>query len=192
MTSNLANTANTEHNPFRAPAAPLDDPGTRIDGEFRLNLFSPAGRIGRIRYLGYSMGLTFLISIVAGILAVVTTPAIAPLAYLPVIYVSVMLAIKRSHDFNTTGWLSVLVLVPLVNFLFLFVPGTDGPNRFGNKTAPNGRAGVFVIIVLIGLFLTGILAAIAIPAYQDYTKRARAAQGSQTSVAPAPASASGR
>ncbi len=183
---------NTEHNPFRAPAATLDDTGSGVDSEFRLNLFSPAGRIGRIRYLGYSMGLSILIMLVTGILSAATSPAILPLSYIPVIYVSLMLAIKRSHDFNTTGWLSVLVLVPLINFLFLFIPGTDGPNRFGNKTAPNGRAGAIVVVALIGFALLGIVAAIAIPAYQDYTKRARAVQGNPVNIAPAQPPAAAR
>jgi uncharacterized membrane protein YhaH (DUF805 family) len=170
-------TSNTEYNPFVAPQAALDDSQTQADSVFKLNLFSPAGRIGRLRYLGYSMGIGLLIVLIGGVLSAVTSPVAFILAYVAMICVNFMLAIKRSHDFNVTGWLSLLIFVPLINLLFLFVPGTDGPNRFGNKTAPNGHAGVIVIIAVVGIALIGILAAIAIPAYQQYAQRAHAAQG---------------
>jgi hypothetical protein len=64
------------------------------------------------------------------------------------------------------------MIVPLVNLIFLVMPGTDGPNRFGGRTPPNS-AGVLIAAWLVPLlFVGGILAAIAIPAYQDYQKRA--------------------
>lgn len=167
-------TANAEYNPFVPPQAALEDQAA--DTVFKLNLFSAAGRIGRIRYLGYSFGLTILIMAIAGALAALIAPWLLALGYLAMFYVQIMLAIKRSHDFNTTGWLALLAFVPLLGLVFLFIPGTDGPNRFGNKTAPNGGAGVIAIVALVGLMLIGILAAIAIPAYQQYQQRAHAAQ----------------
>jgi type IV pilus assembly protein PilA len=88
-----------------------------------------------------------------------------------------MLTIQRCHDFDMSGWLSLLVLVPLVNLMFWFIPGTDGPNRYGLPTPPNS-AGVIVAACAVPLlvFFGGILAAIAIPAYQDYTHRARVSE----------------
>lgn len=169
-------TASTELNPFVPPQAALEDANTEADTEFRLNLFSPSGRIGRIRYLGYSFGLSFLVMVVMGILSVFTSPMLGILGWIVLIYVQMMLAIKRSHDFNVTGWLSPLAFIPLIGLVFIFVPGTDGPNRFGNKTAPNGGATMMVILGLVGIMVIGLLAAIAIPAYQQYTKRAQAAQ----------------
>lgn len=47
---------------------------------------------------------------------------------------------------------------------------------------PSNRAGCVIAAIVIGvggLFLVGILAAIALPAYQDYVKRAKAAQTGQ-------------
>ncbi|HZX31355.1 MAG TPA: DUF805 domain-containing protein [Rhodocyclaceae bacterium] len=172
-------TSSTEMNPFVPPQAALVDARTEADTEFKLNLFSPSGRIGRIRYLGYSFGLSILIMAVAGILSAVISPMLVFLGWIVMIYVQVMLAIKRSHDFNVTGWISPLAFVPLVGLVFLFVPGTDGPNRFGNKTAPNGSAGIIAILALVGVMVIGILAAIAIPAYQQKAKAA------QMGVAPA-------
>jgi len=49
--------------------------------------------------------------------------------------VSVMLMIRRWHDLGKSGWFSLLLLVPLVNFvvgLYLWVKkGDDGPNQYG-------------------------------------------------------------
>jgi uncharacterized membrane protein YhaH (DUF805 family) len=169
-------TENSAVNPYAPPQAELEAGGSGADTTFTLNLFSAAGRIGRIRYLGYSMGIGLLIALVAGVMAVFLSPFLAILAYVAMIYVNFMLTIKRCHDFDTSGWMSLLMFVPLANLIFLFVPGTNGPNRFGNKTAPNGSATVVVIGLLIGCFVLGILAAIAIPAYQGYLQRAQEQQ----------------
>lgn len=167
---------NAQVNPYAPPQADLEGPGAGVDSTFQLNLFSSKGRIGRIRYLGYSMGLSFLILLVGGGVALATTPLLFALAYIVVFYVQFMLTIKRSHDFNVSGWLALLIFVPVVSLVFLFIPGTDGPNRFGNKTAPNGHSGLVIVLLLGVVALIGILAAIAIPAYQDYVHRAQAAR----------------
>lgn len=43
--------------------------------------------------------------------------------------------VKRLHDLNKTGWLILLSLIPVVNFVFalylLFADGTPGPNLYG-------------------------------------------------------------
>lgn len=168
----------SEHNPFIAPQAAVDDDQDFADSSFKLNIFSCAGRIGRVRYLTYSIGLGLLIILAGGALSAITSPILFFVAYVAVFYVNIMLTIKRCHDFDTTGWLSLLILIPLVNLVFMLIPGTNGPNRFGRKTAPNGSTGVILIAIFVGIVVIGILAAIAIPAYQDYTQRARAAQSS--------------
>ena len=171
-------TNSTQTNPYSPTRANVtEESGDGADATFTLNLFSPAGRIGRIRYLAYSMGFSLLIMFVGGILAAVVSPYLIALVYAAMLYVQFMLTIKRCHDFNTSGWLSLLLLVPVASLIFLFLPGTDGPNRFGNKTAPNGKTGVVLVIVaLVGIMLIGILAAIAIPQYQQYVNKAKAAQ----------------
>jgi hypothetical protein len=87
-----------------------------------------------------------------------------------------MLTIQRSHDFNMSGWFSLLALVPLVNLIFWFIPGTDGPNRFGAKTPPNSALVLIGVWIVPILFIGGILAAVSIPAYQDYVKRSQTQQ----------------
>lgn len=163
-------------NPYQTPQAEVADSA----GEFQpVRVFSPSGRIGRVRYIAYSIGLSFLIAFVAGFLAAMLGPVIGgaaaalPIAaWVLILLISIILTIQRCHDFNTTGWLAILGLVPLVNLIFWFIPGTDGPNRFGSPTPPNSVLTVVVACIVPVLFAVGILAAIAIPAYQDYVKRA--------------------
>ncbi len=68
--------------------------------------------------------------------------------------------------------------MPLVNFIFWFIPGTDGENEYGMKTPPNGVAVTILAMIMPVVFITGILAAIALPAYSDYVKRAQIASAS--------------
>jgi hypothetical protein len=86
-----------------------------------------------------------------------------------------MQAIQRCHDCDKSGWLVLLMLVPLLNMFFAlyltFMPGTDGPNRFGARPVPNS-AGAIILACLFPLIVIGILAAVAIPAYNQYSARA--------------------
>ncbi|MFP5418715.1 MAG: DUF805 domain-containing protein [Gammaproteobacteria bacterium] len=181
-------------NPYQVPRSNVDRQGQIEYSEVKA--LSVSGRLGRIRYLTYSMGYTLLFYLVAGVVLVgMTAMGITPespafigvlgVTYVAMIVVMFMITIQRAHDFDKSGWWSLLSLVPFVNFIFLFMPGTDGENRYGKKTPPNRGAAVILIVAFLGVMVIGILAAIAIPAYQEYVKRAQA--GEQTSV-PAPLS----
>jgi hypothetical protein len=57
-----------------------------------------------------------------------------------------------------------------------------GPMRAAAAPPPSNRTGCIIAVIAIGvlgLFALGILAAIALPAYQDYVKRSKAAQSGQ-------------
>ena len=157
-----------------------------------VRILSYKGRIGRMRYIAYTLGVSLLAYLVmmlvvrAVVTAMATSASGAPefaggvaivimaVGFLAILTINVLLTIQRSHDFNTTGWLSLVLLLPLVPFIFWFIPGTEGGNRFGPPPAPSKGAGLVVIILLV-LVVGGILAAIAIPAYQEYMARAAAA-----------------
>jgi uncharacterized membrane protein YhaH (DUF805 family)/Tfp pilus assembly major pilin PilA len=170
-------------NPYAAPqtnvagADPVEEYG-------EVKVFSASGRLGRVRYIGYSAGLTFLFALVIGIAVAATAsnPSVALsvtlVGYAAILVVTFLLAIQRAHDMNSTGWLALVALIPLVSLLFWFVPGTRGENDYGKQPPPN-TAGVIVLacIVPLFIFIAGILAAIAIPAYQDYTIRAQVSEG---------------
>lgn len=166
-------------NPYRAPDTQVSD-GSDEYGEVKV--WSAAGRLGRVRYIGYSIGVTFLIYVAAALLFAFAgwaeSGALAMIigiaAVLAALVVSVLLTIQRCHDFNASGWLSLLLIVPIAPIVFWIIPGTQGSNRFGNPPPPNSTGAVVVALILPAIFVVGILAAIAIPAYSDYQKRAAA------------------
>ncbi len=163
-------------NPYSAPRTE-NIVGTDQDAPQKVTVFSVSGRIGRARYIVYLFGLSLLIVGVGALLSLVTAGLAMIPAYIALLLMQFMLTIQRCHDLNTSGWLSILILVPLVNFMFLFIPGTDGTNRWGSKTTPNSTAmvvGAWICALIIPL--SGILAAIAIPAYQQYVERAEKLQ----------------
>jgi uncharacterized membrane protein YhaH (DUF805 family) len=166
---------NVMHNPYGAPRAMVGD-----REEFQpVKLFAVSGRIGRARYIVYSMLVSFVLVLPAMALMALSPGlglAVLALAYIATFVMSIMLTIQRSHDFNMTGWFSLLVFVPFANLLFWFVPGTDGPNRFGAKTQPNSTGVTVALWIVPVVFVLGIAAAVALPAYQDYVKRAATVQ----------------
>jgi uncharacterized membrane protein YhaH (DUF805 family) len=166
---------NVMHNPYGAPRAMVGD-----REEFQpVKLFAVSGRIGRARYIVYSMLVSFVLVLPAMALMALSPGlglAVLALAYVAMFVMSIMLTIQRSHDFNMTGWFSLLVFVPFANLLFWFVPGTDGPNRFGAKTQPNSTGVTVALWIMPVVFVLGIAAAVALPAYQDYVKRAATVQ----------------
>jgi uncharacterized membrane protein YhaH (DUF805 family) len=170
--------------------SPYDTPKAEILNETdefgTIKIFSAKGRIGRLRYIAYTIGISMLcyiaVMLLMGLFAGIASTETLGLIVLPVValgvvaifVLNILLTIQRSHDFNVTGWLSLVLLVPLLPLIFWFIPGTKGSNKYGLQPPPNkGVALAFVgIVVLIGV--VGILAAIAIPAYQDYVARAAA------------------
>ena len=173
-------------NPYAAPQTNVTVGESAVDDYGEVSVFAFSGRIGRVRYLAYSIGLSLLVLAIAAIVAGVVAAAagdptaailIAVLGYIAMIAIQFLPAIQRSHDMNVTGWLSLILLVPFGPFVFMLAPGTRGENQYGKQPPPNS-VGVILLACLLPLFfVSGILAAIAIPAYQDYTIRAQVTEG---------------
>ena len=68
---------------------------------FMQKLFDPKGRSGRLDFL-----LTLLVSIVLSFILIG-------------IYTEIVAFIRRWHDLGKSGWFTLLMLIPLVNFLVL-------------------------------------------------------------------------
>lgn len=169
-------TNSRDQNPYSAPRSQTIS-GISEDLPQEVKIFSTSGRIGRARYVVYLFGLSLLIMVGGFLLSLITAGLAMIPAYIALLVIQFMLTIQRCHDFDTSGWLSLLIFVPLVNFMFIFIPGTNDTNRWGSKTMPNSTAmvvGAWICALIIPL--SGILAAIAIPQYQKYVERAKATQ----------------
>jgi uncharacterized membrane protein YhaH (DUF805 family) len=172
--------------------SPYNPPQTELLGDQEevygtIKVLSASGRIGRLRYIAYTIGIPFLVLLVMGLLMGVAGMALAEeqigiltivifgLGYLAMFVINIMLTIQRCHDFDVTGWLSLILLIPLAPLVFWLIPGTEGANRFGPQPPPNKGVLLIVIVLLVLLIVVSIIAAIAIPAYQEYVARAAAA-----------------
>ncbi|MDH3635012.1 MAG: DUF805 domain-containing protein [Gammaproteobacteria bacterium] len=171
-------------NPYDAPDALLD---TGQEELYQPKIFSFNGRIGRMRYLAYGIGVNLLLMLVMVPLAGATAfmggdPSSSMIGilgigifYVLTIVISVMFAKRRLNDLNRSGWWFLLFIVPFVNLLLaiylIFFPGTNGSNNFGPAPEANS-VGVLILGWLMPVFfILGIVAAIAVPAYQDYLSR---------------------
>ncbi len=134
--------------------------------------------------------------------------------YIAMIYFSIIIGIRRLHDLNRTGWWMLLQLLPfaggilsalhigavfmvvsvVVSLVFglylIFAKGTEGVNDYGvQRPTPQWEkvVGWIYIVLVFGVAVVGVLAAISIPAYQDYVKRAHAAEQYQSTIGTTPA-----
>jgi len=83
---------------------------------------------------------------------------------------SIAVGVRRMHDAGRSGW---WLLVPLVNLVFLCSASVD-PDT--NERPKMSGLAIFGVICLALIPVIGILAAIALPAYQTYTIKAKMAE----------------
>jgi uncharacterized membrane protein YhaH (DUF805 family) len=171
------------NNPYAPPTARVQD--IHDDSQTQpIKLWSAQGRMGRLRWVAWSVLGSFAImpvAFVGGLLGAASGSESATYVLLGAAYIAYavfysLLTIQRCHDLDWSGWVSLIVLIPLVGLVFMFMAGTPGRNRFGAPPPPNPRGMAWIIAIPVLLFVIGIVAAIALPAYQDYTTRARATQ----------------
>jgi uncharacterized membrane protein YhaH (DUF805 family) len=162
---------------FAPPVAHVQDIVAH-DGHQPVRLWPSSGRIGRLRLLAYSLGLyvglivlTFVLGIVAG--ATGLSANLAVFVGLAVYVVgTILLLVQRSHDMDMAGWWSIAALIPLVGLVWVLKAGTPGANRWGAPPPPNTLFVKIAGLAIPAIMGLGIVAAIALPAYQDYSKRA--------------------
>lgn len=137
----------------------------------KINSFK--GRIGRMRYLAWSLALLFIfVAIMAGISAITMVAdtlgsILMVAAVIGMLVISAQIGVQRLHDMGCSGWLWLLNVVPIISSVFwivmLVVPGPAGGNRYGPPPPPNSLAvnlvaGIFLILLIGGLlmmFLSG-------------------------------------
>jgi uncharacterized membrane protein YhaH (DUF805 family) len=153
-----------------------------------VQIFSARGRIGRLRYLAYYAGANLVFGMVftlASVLSIVLqSPAIVsvagPAMGLSYMVFFVLVSIRRGHDMDRPGWRSVTALIPLVWLVYLLMPGTPGPNRYG-EPPPAATRGLrmlamlplvpVMVSVVVVLVVFSPIAALAIPACSGHKTR---------------------
>lgn len=173
-----------DSNPYSAPGAELDN---AQDSAYKPKIISFNGRIGRMRYLAYSIGATFLLMAVmmpligmsafvgAGMGGDTGMSMLGMLGvavyYIAAILISVMYAKRRLNDLNRSGWWFLLFIVPVVNLLLaiylIFFPGTDGQNDYGPVPEANSIGVLILGWSMPALFVLGIVAAILVPQFAN-------------------------
>ncbi|WP_168393891.1 DUF805 domain-containing protein [Acinetobacter indicus] len=143
---------------------------------------SAAGRFGRFSYLAWNCLIALLMIPVFLVLTLLfpglmnidpaggislTPLVLGALIYLGVLYLMFIFTIRRLHDRNHTGWLSLLMLVPVANLLLMlylfFAPGDQRVNSYGPPRATAGWEAALAwiyIILLVLLFAFAIFGAV--------------------------------
>lgn len=182
------------HNPYHSTTLDLEEGFEDYNEE---PFYSRHGRIGRIRYLSYSVLLWLTMMAVLAVLSIISAILISLSGDTLTVIISIIMgvvyffssfvitflpAVRRLNDLNRTGWLSLLLFVPFVNFLLwlylVFASGDEGHNDYGAPALPptTMHTVLALLLPLLLIAVLGILAAIALPAYQDYVIRAQMAQ----------------
>ena len=103
------------------------------------SLFAASGRIGRLEYVLTIVGIWLAIILVWAVTAFFDAPFVLLLvllaAWLVGIIVSVIAGIKRLHDFDQSGWLILLNLIPFVGFIMMLLCSSKALPRVSTSTA---------------------------------------------------------
>jgi uncharacterized membrane protein YhaH (DUF805 family) len=124
-------------------------------------LFSPKGRINRGQFwlgslivfvvlivvsIGVSLVDTFLSTIIENdsgylLLGFPLPVLVILLVGLIATWITLVISIKRWHDRDKSGWSVLIGLIPIIGGLWVwiecgFLPGTEGPNKYGDVPGP--------------------------------------------------------
>jgi len=172
-------------NPYAPPGSAVADIEEHVEHYQPVRLLSASGRIGRLRYLSNMMVAYLLVVVGAGVLGFMFAflqmgkwagVGAAIVALVPYFVFLAFKTIQRSHDMGWSGWSALLAFIPFVGLIWIFKGGNAGSNRFGAPPPPNTTLVKIGGLAFPVIAVIGIAAAVALPAYQDYTKRAKAAQ----------------
>ena len=156
--------------PYAPPRATV---GTSIAEFSTLKVMSFQGRIGRVRYLAWTLALSLAMMAVIGVGAMIGFASMLTLqssVFAMIIgglisigllvaftVVAIQISVQRLHDLGWSGWLWLINFVPIVGGVFPFVlaiaPGNTTANRYGAPPPPNSTAAKVLAWMWIPLFV---------------------------------------
>ena len=150
----------------RPPQLPFKDSPFSIHGRFnRMSYLGGYGLISLVTLLGYFIFASFLgiFQLSSNLFNFEFYSSLSGLSALVVwafslflIYLNIVLVVRRLHDLNKSGWMGLLLLIPVVQFFFmiylLLASGTAGPNEYGPV-----RPATFIEKLMAWLILVAIL-----------------------------------
>lgn len=163
-------------NIYSAPRAVLEQTQVQY---YEPKMMSLSGRIGRVRYFAYVLGVNVLSYLSFLGLAAITSflprsvenvmlIILMPVGVIALIVYFFSLAKRRLNDINLSGWYVLFGLIPIINIVFglvlIFWPGNPAVNRFGAMPSRNNSAEIIASVLGFFGIILGILAAIATPA----------------------------
>lgn len=181
----------SEPSPYRTPidppdASPYAPPRAAVETPVlhrELKVFSIHGRIGRLRYLAWSLVLIAVGVLVASTCAAIMSVSLvaggllSTVAVIALAVVSIQMGVQRLHDIGWSGWFLLLNLVPFLGsffpFVMLLMPGSATANPYGAPPPPNTRA----VKVLCSLWLVVIVLFILLTAFIGIAGMTRELQG---------------
>ncbi|POA25928.1 MULTISPECIES: DUF805 domain-containing protein [unclassified Pseudomonas] len=185
-----APTLGNNESPYSPPRAPV---GEALPEFSELKVFSVQGRIGRLRYLAWSLVALLIMGAIAGVFGlsllsgnqIVLSTIVCVVAFVAYLYINITISVQRLHDLGWSGWLWFLNLVPFIGSLFPFalaaLPGNVGANRYGAPQPPNSTA-VKVLcglwLVVIAVFFVGALAGGLSTLTEEYESTSTSSYGS--------------
>jgi uncharacterized membrane protein YhaH (DUF805 family) len=165
-----------------APSNSADaDASAQSAGPFQsLRLWSFHGRLGRLRFVAYSV-VAYLLAVTAAVIPMLVTSLSRAgdellllfwvVLLLPYLVFIASVTIRRSHDMGWSGWGSLLALIPLLGLVWVFKAGNSEANAYGAPPPPNTTGVKLCAFGPLLLILLGIVVGISVPAYTDYKIR---------------------
>ena len=126
--------------------------------------------------------LTFIDGVIGSFNSEVGIGLLAGVYSLAILTPAIAVSVRRLHDTNRSGWWLLIELIPVIGaivlFIFMVQDSQQGDNQYGLNPKPDNegssnQAVVVAVVAIVVIVVIGILAAIGIPAYQDYVERAK-------------------
>ena len=147
MLQHISKEVTVSENVYQAPESNLASASTETTTlSIKEILFSFKGRIPRKTYWYSVLGMILASFVLMFLVALLTggnesaISVIMLILYIPLIWISLAIQVKRWHDRNKSGWWVLIGFVPLIGPIWAliengFLAGDEAENRFGQPTS---------------------------------------------------------